>query len=63
MVTVKKSTTKEVVSSIRVRGKTYQPKVLELGSYEIEIGEGNTPVTFFEVPSAKKNSKVLNVTL
>ncbi|CAH8284205.1 hypothetical protein EV196_103290 [Mariniflexile fucanivorans] len=63
VVTVKKNSTKEVVSSIRTIGKTYQPKVLELGSYVIEIGEGNTPVTFFEVPSAKKNPKVLNVTL
>lgn len=63
VVTVKKNSTKEVVSSIRTKGKTYQPKVLELGSYVIEIGEGNTPITFFEVLSDKKNSKVLNVTL
>ena len=61
VVTIRKSTTREVVSSVRTHGKNYQPKVLEEGSYTIEIGEGNTPIKYFNVESDKKNTKTINV--
>ena len=63
IVTVKHSATKEVVFSVRINGKTYQPKVLELGSYSIEIGEGDTPITYFDIQAEKTNRKKLKVKL
>ena len=39
VVTIRKSATREIVSSVRTKGKFYQPKVVALGSYTIEIGE------------------------
>ena len=61
VVTIRKSTTKETVSSVRINGKTYQPKVLEKASYTIEIGEGDTPLKYFEILAEKKNKKVLKI--
>ncbi|WP_166382786.1 metallophosphoesterase family protein [Polaribacter sp. 11A2H] len=61
VVTIRKSATREIVSSVRIKGKIYQPKVLELGSYTIEIGEGNTPIKLFEIISKSKNREHLKV--
>ena len=63
VVTIKKSTTNEVILSLRINGKTFQPKVLELGSYTIEIGEGYTPKKFFKIYSEKKNKKKIKIQL
>ena len=63
VVTIKKSTTNEVISSLRINGKTFQPKVLELGSYTIEVGEGYTPKKYFNIYSEKKNKKKIKVQL
>lgn len=63
VVTVRNSTSREVVSSVRIKGNTYQPKVLELGNYTIEIGEGNTPKKYFDIPAAKKNNTTIKVQL
>ena len=63
VVTVRNSYTREVISSIRVNGKTYQPKVLQPGAYTIEVGEGNTPEKVFDVMAEKRNTKKLNVGL
>ncbi|MGJ8743969.1 metallophosphoesterase family protein [Polaribacter sp.] len=63
VVTIKKSTTNEVISSLRINGETFQPKVLELGSYTIEIGEGDTPKKYFNIYSEKKNKKKMKIQL
>ena len=61
VVTIRKSTTREIISSVRINGKTYQPRVLSLGSYTIEIGEGNTLIKLFNMTSKVKNSEQLKV--
>ncbi|WP_222611762.1 metallophosphoesterase family protein [Seonamhaeicola algicola] len=61
VVTIRKSSNREVVSSLRIKGKVYHPKVLELGSYTIEIGEGDTPIRYFDVKALKTNNKKLKV--
>ena len=61
VVTVRKSTSREVISSVRTNGKIYQPKVIEEASYTIEIGEGNTPKKYFDVMAKKKNSKTIKI--
>ena len=63
VVTIKKSTTNEVVSSLRINGKIFQPKVLELGSYTIEVGEGYTPKKYFNMYAEKKNKKKIRIQL
>jgi len=61
VVTIRKSTSREVISSVRTNGKTYQPKVIKEGSYTIEIGEGDTPKKYFDVIAKKKNSKTIKI--
>lgn len=63
VVTVKNGNTGEVVLSVRIKGAEFQPKVLSLGAYTIEVGEGNTPVKYFQIPSQKKNNTVIKVQL
>jgi len=63
VVTVRKSYTNEVVSSLRINGKVFQPKVLQKGSYTIEIGEGKSSKRFIEVVAKAKNGEVLEVKL
>ncbi|WP_040396338.1 metallophosphoesterase family protein [Aquimarina agarilytica] len=52
--------TNDVVSSVRIKGSTYQPKTHKKGTYKIVIGEGNTTKEF-TFPSLLKNKKVVNV--
>ena len=61
VVTVRKSETQEVVSSVRISGNSYQPKVLDLGSYFIEIGEGSETKKYDHILSKKKNKTKLVV--
>ena len=61
VVTVRKVDSKEVVSSIRIKGHTYQPKVLELGDYVIEVGEYGSKT--FRFSSKKRNSKAVKIFL
>lgn len=63
VITVRNSETKEVISSVRIKGKTYQPKTLESGFYSIEIGEGNTPIKYFDVEAVKKNNRKIKIKL
>ncbi|WP_346882141.1 hypothetical protein [uncultured Algibacter sp.] len=63
VVTVRNSFNRVVVSSVRIKGKTYQPKVLELGAFTIEVGEGNNPIKYFEIQSEKNNKTKLVVKL
>lgn len=61
VITVKHQFTKEVVSSIRIRGNIYQPKVLQPGKYFIEIGEGTNTKKLFEVEAKLKNKTTIQV--
>ncbi|MDB2702156.1 MAG: metallophosphoesterase family protein [Wenyingzhuangia sp.] len=61
VVTIRDSETKEVISSVRTKGKSYQPKVLKLGSYVIEIGEDNVPIRYYNVLAKKNNRKTLHI--
>jgi len=63
VVTVRNSVNREVVSSLRIRGVTYQPKVLEIGSFTIEIGEGDQVKKIYEVNSLARNKKTLEVNI
>ncbi len=59
VVTVRMSNTREVVSSVRIIGTTYQPKVLEKGNYTIEIGEINTLKKIENVTAKNNNNKII----
>lgn len=61
VVTVRKSSNREIVSSIRVNGNSYQPKVLEQGSFTIEVGEGILLEKVYEVKSQSRNKKQLQI--
>ena len=62
VVTVRDEYSKEVISSIRIQGNEYQPKVLEEGKYTLEIGEGNSIKRIFGLNAQKRNSEKLSIT-
>jgi hypothetical protein len=56
--------TGEVVYTLRIRGKSFSPKVFATGSYTIKVGEGDSKKIFKQVnTSAKEKSKNLKVDL
>ena len=57
VVTVKDQYTGEVISSLRINGKTYQPKVPNKGAYNIVVGEEKNQQTIENVEALKKNNK------
>ncbi|NIJ44893.1 hypothetical protein FHR24_001332 [Wenyingzhuangia heitensis] len=61
VVTVKNQFTKEVVSSLRIQGKEYQPNVMYAGVYAVEVGEGVNKQIFYELSAEKKNKKTLKI--
>lgn len=61
VVTVRNNYTKEVVSSLRIKGDEYQPKVMQPGVFTIEVGEGKNKQFFFDVEAVKKNKKTINI--
>ena len=63
VVTVKNQYTKEVISSIRIKGNTYQPKVMQSNMYTVEVGEGNSKKYLFDLEAFKKNNKIIKVHL
>ncbi|GGZ71720.1 alkaline phosphatase D family protein [Algibacter mikhailovii] len=63
VVTVKDKYTKAVISSIRIKGNTYQPKVIHNGNYLIEVGEGSQKVIVDSISIKKKNKQVIQVAL
>ncbi|WP_241664806.1 alkaline phosphatase D family protein [Seonamhaeicola maritimus] len=62
VVTVIDKTSGEVISSQRIKGTTYQPKVHNEGIYIIKIGEGDNIQTI-EVSAKKKNRTTKKITL
>ena len=61
VVTVRNNYTKEVVSSLRINGSTYAPKVMYQGDYTIEVGEGKHKKHYFDIEASKKNASVIEV--
>ncbi len=61
VVTVRHSFTGEVVSSVRVKGRVFQPKVLTEGKYDVLIGEGEVQKRVFEVEAEKENTDMLQL--
>ena len=63
VVTVLDSATGEVVSSLRIKGRAYQPKVRQNGVYHIVVGEGDDTQWFREIPAAEHANEKLKVIL
>ncbi|WP_245949262.1 metallophosphoesterase family protein [Lutibacter citreus] len=63
VVTIRKSSDRAVISSIRIKGISIQPKVLTEGNYTVEIGEGDNKQLFYNVKALKKNKNKLAVSL
>lgn len=63
VVTIRNTYTKEVISSLRINGVNYTPKVMYSGAYTIEIGEGENIKRYYDVEAEKTNKQIINVTL
>jgi len=63
VVTVLNAYTKEVCSSLRINGNTYQPKVLDQGDYDMIVGEGDNIMYFYNVKARATNNETINVEL
>ena len=63
VVIIRNNYTKEVVSSLRILGNTYQPKVIHTGLYTIEVGEGENRTYLRNVEAKPNNNKTLTVKL
>ncbi len=61
VVTVKNQFTKEVISSLRIKGYSYQPKVLYPGKYYVLVGESENQEHFFEIEAKIKNKETIRV--
>ena len=63
VVTIRDGYTREVNSSIRVKGSSFQPRVTNPGDYDIVIGEGENIQTIYRVKAQKVNKEKLTITL
>ncbi|WP_432788533.1 hypothetical protein [Polaribacter marinivivus] len=63
VVTVRNQNTKEVVSSIRIKGSKYQPKTTTKGTFLIEVGEGKNKKYFENIIAKKQNRSTLKIEL
>ncbi|KAA3661523.1 MAG: hypothetical protein DWQ10_04335 [Calditrichaeota bacterium] len=61
VVTIRNAYTKAICSSLRINGKTYQPKVLNKGAYDILVGEGAAVQYFYEVRAKSSNKETISV--
>lgn len=61
VITVVNSKTGAVFSSIRIQGTSYQPKVLQAGEYQIEVGEGKEQKVYRNVEAKKRNTHTLHI--
>lgn len=63
VVTIENAYTSEVISSIRIKGTTYQPMVPLDGKYSVIIGEGDSVKKIRELDALKKNKETLKVNI
>ncbi|TXF90328.1 hypothetical protein FUA23_06805 [Neolewinella aurantiaca] len=61
VVTVLDNYTSEVISSLRIKGNAYQPRVRHAGNYKIAVGEGKEIKYFYSVAAKKVNEEILRV--
>ena len=61
VVTITNYYTNEVISSLRVQGNRYQPKVVDLGLYNIELGEGEGKTVLRAIAAKKRNKESIPV--
>ena len=61
VVTIRHTLTNKVVSSIRINGRSYQPKVLKEGKYTVEVGEGKAKIKIYEMAASERNIEIVNV--
>jgi hypothetical protein len=53
----------ELISSLRIKGQSYQPKVPDPGNYNILIGESGQEQKFENFVAKEKNREDLKVTI
>lgn len=58
VITILHSESKEVISSLRINSKTYQPSVPSQDSYDIIVQQGDEKQTFEAITPTKKNKKI-----
>lgn len=63
VVTIRNNYTKEVISSLRINGTLYAPKVMFQGDYTIEVGEGERVKRFYDIKAQKDNKQTIAVSL
>lgn len=63
VITVLDQYTREVISSLRINGKVYQPKVFREGEYLILVGEGKNQKGYQSIKARKRNKETLTITL
>ena len=63
VVTVRDSKTKEVISSLRINGNIYQPKVGVEGNYDLEVGEGASKQIFQDIEAKKRDRRTIDIEL
>ncbi|TCI94175.1 alkaline phosphatase D family protein [Tenacibaculum sp. M341] len=61
VVTIVNSYTKDVISSLRIKGTDYHPKVLKEGEYDIIVGEGTSMIDMKNLKAKKINRVVKEV--
>ncbi len=61
VVTVMDQYTSEVVSSLRIKGNTWQPRVMHAGQYKVTVGEGKRLRTFYDLEAKSQNPQVLHI--
>ncbi|MEM9857556.1 MAG: metallophosphoesterase family protein [Bacteroidota bacterium] len=54
---------KQLISSLRIKGNTYQPEVRKKGLYDISIRKGTYEKTISQLPAKRSNKKKIKITL
>ncbi|MFC2099134.1 hypothetical protein ACFLSP_05270, partial [Bacteroidota bacterium] len=63
VVTVVESSSGETVSSLRIKGQSYQPKVILPGNYNIIVGESGNQKKLSGIEAKVKNKETLKISL
>jgi hypothetical protein len=61
VVTVLDQYTSEVISSLRIKGESWQPRVMYPGRYKIAVGEGRQLRFFYDLEAKSQNSQILHI--
>lgn len=61
VVTVMNQYTSEVISSLRIKDYSWQPKVMYPGRYKLAVGEGEQLRYIYDLEAKPQNSRILNL--